>query len=93
MSPAPDWYRPLGRTGVKVSPLTLGTMNFGPRYHPDDDLARPRQGFGDRLAVQGSFDGTRIAENQSAHRHVLQDRGRIDGTAGAADDRKRAGNE
>ena len=39
MSPTPDWYRPLGRTGVKVSPLTLGTMNFGPRYHPDDDLA------------------------------------------------------
>lgn len=24
-------YRPLGRTGVQVSPLCLGTMNFGPR--------------------------------------------------------------
>ncbi len=31
----PDWYRPLGRTGVKVSPLTLGTMNFGPAYGVD----------------------------------------------------------
>jgi aryl-alcohol dehydrogenase-like predicted oxidoreductase len=39
LSPTPDWYRPLGRTGIKVSPLTLGTMNFGPRYHPDDELA------------------------------------------------------
>jgi aryl-alcohol dehydrogenase-like predicted oxidoreductase len=39
LSPTPGWYRPLGRTGIKVSTLTLGTMNFGPRYHPDDDLA------------------------------------------------------
>ena len=61
--------------------------------HSDDHLARPRQGFGDRLAVQGDFDGTGLAENQSAHRHVLQDRNRIDGTAGPSDDRQRAGNE
>jgi aryl-alcohol dehydrogenase-like predicted oxidoreductase len=33
------WYRTLGRTGVRVSALTLGTMNFGPRFHPDDALA------------------------------------------------------
>ncbi|MFG1811429.1 aldo/keto reductase [Streptomyces sp. NPDC049040] len=28
-------YRPFGRTGVKVSPLCLGTMMFGPRGNPD----------------------------------------------------------
>jgi aryl-alcohol dehydrogenase-like predicted oxidoreductase len=31
-------YRSLGRTGVKVSPLCLGTMNFG--YRTDEDTAR-----------------------------------------------------
>jgi len=30
-------YRPLGRTGVQVSPLTLGTMNFGTWGNPDHD--------------------------------------------------------
>lgn len=29
-------YRSLGRTGLKVSPLCLGTMNFGPRTSEDD---------------------------------------------------------
>jgi aryl-alcohol dehydrogenase-like predicted oxidoreductase len=32
-------YRPLGRTGVKVSPLCLGCMNFG-HGTPADDAAR-----------------------------------------------------
>lgn len=30
-------YRKLGRTGVKVSPLCLGTMMFGQRGNPDHD--------------------------------------------------------
>ncbi|GAB3881851.1 aldo/keto reductase [Terrabacter terrigena] len=30
-------HRPLGRTGVKVSPLTLGAMNFGTQGNPDHD--------------------------------------------------------
>ncbi|MDX3852164.1 aldo/keto reductase [Streptomyces sp. AK02-01A] len=30
-------YRPFGRTGVKVSPLCLGAMMFGPRGNPDHD--------------------------------------------------------
>lgn len=30
-------YRLLGRTGVRVSPLTLGTMNFGAFGNPDHD--------------------------------------------------------
>jgi aryl-alcohol dehydrogenase-like predicted oxidoreductase len=29
-------YRPLGRTGVKVSPLCLGCMNFGGKTSPQD---------------------------------------------------------
>ncbi len=34
-------YRTLGRTGVKVSPLCLGTMMFGAWGNPDhDDSAR-----------------------------------------------------
>ncbi len=32
-------YRSLGRTGVKVSPLCLGTMNFGSRT-PEDEAVR-----------------------------------------------------
>jgi len=32
-------YRPLGRTGLKVSPLCLGTMNFGPQTSEDDSHA------------------------------------------------------
>jgi aryl-alcohol dehydrogenase-like predicted oxidoreductase len=30
-------YRPFGRTGVQVSPLTLGAMNFGSWGNPDQD--------------------------------------------------------
>jgi aryl-alcohol dehydrogenase-like predicted oxidoreductase len=30
-------YRPFGRTGVLVSPLALGAMNFGQRGNPDHD--------------------------------------------------------
>lgn len=32
-------YRPLGRTGVKVSPLCLGCMNFGGKTSPEDSYA------------------------------------------------------
>ena len=32
-----DHYRPLGRTGVQVSPLTLGAMMFGAWGNPDHD--------------------------------------------------------
>ena len=30
-------YVQLGRTGVKIAPLTLGTMNFG--YWQEDDVS------------------------------------------------------
>jgi aryl-alcohol dehydrogenase-like predicted oxidoreductase len=32
-------YRQLGRTGLKVSPLCLGTMNFGPQTSEEDSFA------------------------------------------------------
>jgi predicted aldo/keto reductase-like oxidoreductase len=32
-------WRAFGRTGVKVSPLTLGAMNLGVRGNPDHDDA------------------------------------------------------
>lgn len=32
-------YRKLGRTGLKVSPLVLGTMNFGPQTSEEDSFA------------------------------------------------------
>lgn len=31
-------YRNLGRTGVKVTPMCLGTMNFGPRTPEDESI-------------------------------------------------------
>lgn len=33
-------YRHLGRSGVLVSPLCLGTMNFGPQTSEEDSHAR-----------------------------------------------------
>jgi aryl-alcohol dehydrogenase-like predicted oxidoreductase len=32
-------YRPLGRSGLKISPLCLGTMNFGPQTTEPDSYA------------------------------------------------------
>ncbi len=32
-------YSNLGRTGLKVSPLCLGTMNFGPQTNEADSFA------------------------------------------------------
>src|SRR5580692_11498551 len=32
-------YRTLGRTGLRVSPLCLGTMNFGPQTTEDDSFS------------------------------------------------------
>jgi aryl-alcohol dehydrogenase-like predicted oxidoreductase len=32
-------YKYLGRTGLKVSPLVLGTMNFGPETNEADSFA------------------------------------------------------
>ncbi|MDL9948959.1 aldo/keto reductase [Gordonia sp. ABSL11-1] len=34
-----DWFRPFGRTGVKVSPLALGSMNFGSQFSTGADEA------------------------------------------------------
>lgn len=42
-------YRNLGRTGVKVSPLCLGTMNFGPRTPEDEAIRMMHQAFDDGI--------------------------------------------
>src|SRR4051794_14857807 len=38
-TPSEMTYRHLGRTGLRVSPLCLGTMNFGPRTSEADSFA------------------------------------------------------
>ena len=40
-------YRKLGRTGVSVSPLTLGTINFGRPTEKTESIALLLQGFAD----------------------------------------------
>ena len=42
-------YRPLGRTGVKVSPLCLGTMNFGPRTPEDEAITMIHRALDDGI--------------------------------------------
>ena len=42
-------YRNLGRTGVKVSPLCLGTMNFGPRTPEDEAIKMMHQAMEDGI--------------------------------------------
>ncbi|MCP5095180.1 MAG: aldo/keto reductase [Chloroflexi bacterium] len=42
-------YRPLGRTGVKVSPLCLGTMNFGPRTPEDEAIQMMHRAIDDGI--------------------------------------------
>lgn len=49
-----DRYHLLGRTGLRVSPLGLGTMTFGPKdWGADEDTAR--QIFGRYLDAGGNF--------------------------------------
>ena len=42
-------YRTLGRTGVKVSALCLGTMNFGPRTSEDEAIQMMHRAFDDGI--------------------------------------------
>ena len=42
-------YRHLGRTGLKVSPLCLGTMNFGPLTNEADSFAIMDRALGDGI--------------------------------------------
>ncbi|MFN2105447.1 MAG: aldo/keto reductase, partial [Candidatus Promineifilaceae bacterium] len=62
-------YRYLGRTGLKVSPLCLGTMNFGPHTTEPDSYAIMDQAlemginFFDTANVYGWKKGEGVTEN------------------------------
>ena len=76
-------YRSLGRTGVKVSPLCLGTMNFGPRTTEEDAQAIMSKAleiginFFDTANVYGQELGKGITE-QIVGRWLAQDSSRRD---------------
>src|SRR6266436_7795259 len=61
-------YKSLGRTGLKVSPLCLGTMNFGPRTSEMDSFAIMDRGlelglnFFDTADVYGQKMGEGVTE-------------------------------
>lgn len=65
----PITYRPLGSTGCKVSPLCLGTMNFGPQTtEPDahaimDQALKLGINFWDTADVYGQKRGMGVTEN------------------------------
>jgi aryl-alcohol dehydrogenase-like predicted oxidoreductase len=69
-------YTQLGRTGLSVSRLCLGTMNFGPLTAPDDAYAimdRAHEAginFFDTANSYGSAGGPpgQVAQNEEAHR-------------------------
>ncbi|MFN4243505.1 MAG: aldo/keto reductase [Tepidisphaerales bacterium] len=62
-------YRQLGRTGCKVSPLCLGTMNFGPQTSEEDSFAIMDKAlelgiqFWDTADVYGWKRGLGVTEN------------------------------
>jgi aryl-alcohol dehydrogenase-like predicted oxidoreductase len=62
-------YRKLGRTGLKVSPLCLGTMNFGPHTTEEDSFAIMDRAlelginFWDTADVYGWKKGEGVTEN------------------------------
>ena len=79
----PVTYRPLGRTGLKVSPLCLGTMNFGPQTSEPDSWAIMDKAqdlgvnFWDTADVYGWKKGEGVTE-QIIGRYFAQGGGRRD---------------
>jgi aryl-alcohol dehydrogenase-like predicted oxidoreductase len=62
-------YRVLGRTGVKVSPLCLGTMNFGGRA----DAAAGGQILGNFVELGGNFIDTANVYNDGRSEQIIGD--------------------
>ena len=54
-SAALDQYRLLGRSGIRVSPLALGTMTFGSDWGWGTDEAGARQIFDAYVAAGRNF--------------------------------------
>src|SRR3984885_4173277 len=62
-------YRVLGRTGVKVSPLCLGTMNFGGRT----DAAAGRKILSNFVELGGNFIDTANVYNDGRSEQIIGD--------------------
>jgi aryl-alcohol dehydrogenase-like predicted oxidoreductase len=69
-------YRVLGRTGVKVTPLCLGTMNFGGR----SDVAESRNILDAYLELGGNFIDTANVYNDGRSESIIGDWLRDTGT-------------
>jgi aryl-alcohol dehydrogenase-like predicted oxidoreductase len=64
-------YRLLGQTGLRVSPLCLGTMTFGTEWGWGADLEECRQIFDAYLAHGGNFiDTANVYTNGSSERYL-----------------------
>jgi aryl-alcohol dehydrogenase-like predicted oxidoreductase len=71
-------YRNLGRTGCKVSPLCLGTMNFGGRTEPKEGV---------RIIQRALDDGINFVDTANVYNHGESEK--VVGQALKEDDRRR----
>ena len=83
-------YRNLGRTGLKVSRLCLGTMNFGPRTSEPDSFAIMDKAL--ELGIN-FFDTANVYGGQDAKGHHRADRRPLAGPGGRPAGEDRPGDE
>ncbi|HHS7807869.1 MULTISPECIES: aldo/keto reductase [Pseudomonas] len=66
-----DHYRLLGRSGIRVSPLALGTMTFGSDWGWGTDAAGARQIFDAYVEAGGNFIDTAVNYTNGASERIL----------------------
>ncbi|GFM82590.1 aldo/keto reductase [Pseudomonas cichorii] len=66
-----DHYRLLGRSGMRVSPLALGTMTFGSDWGWGADEAQARQIFDTYVDKGGNFIDTAVNYTNGASERIL----------------------
>lgn len=66
-----DHYRLLGRSGMRVSPLSLGTMTFGSDWGWGSDEAEARQIFDTYVDHGGNFIDTAVNYTNGASERIL----------------------
>src|SRR3990167_6419540 len=66
-----DHYRLLGRSGIRVSPLALGTMTFGSDWGWGADDAGARQIFEAYVEAGGNFIDTAVNYTNGASERIL----------------------
>ncbi|MGJ7526035.1 aldo/keto reductase [Variovorax sp. GB1P17] len=66
-----DHYRLLGRSGIRVSPLTLGTMTFGTDWGWGADDAEARRIFDTYVDHGGNFVDTSVNYTNGASERIL----------------------